>query len=147
MSVWADLHSRGIGETSSEEEWSQIYHKRDTERTILVEKEYKDFKYKIVSDGKYPVLSIQAPNNISCFSGYGEIYLKIEKDKEDYCIERYVNFGVTKFIYSFNKEGDYVYGKQDGHMYSVQEMETYAEKIIDKIIQCESEFVNDMDKS
>lgn len=148
MSIWSDIYKRGAGESMRQENLALIYHEPDNGGTILEEKEYRDFKYKIVSDGKCPSIILQAPNNISCFSGSDRVIFSFDDNKEkEYIVERNVNFGVTKFGYTFNQEEDYVYGEHDGHQYTIPEMEKYAEKFIDKIIQCEDRFVSQMDKS
>ena len=57
----------------------------------------------------------------------------------------------TKFLYEFNKDGDYIHNTDnqsrdgEGHKYTVQELKKYAEMFIDKIIECEEDLVNHMD--
>jgi hypothetical protein len=147
MSIWSDIEDRSSGEVHREEEIAQIYYIPEEENSLLEEKKYKDFLYKISTNGYCPTLTIQTQTNISCFSGCGLIYLKI--DGKEYPIERNVNFGMTKFIYKFDKEGDYTYGDKDEskQKYTLNNVEAYAEMFINEIIQTEYEFVKNMDKS
>jgi len=145
MSIWADLQDRCSGEVTRKEDDILIYHKPDKESQTLTEDTYNDFKFKIESNGAYPVVTIFPPNVVSCFAGASVAVLKI--DGHFYELSRKVNFGQTKFIYEFNKEKDYVYGEAEKRHWTLPDLIDISKKFIDEIIDSERVFVYDMNKS
>ena len=162
MTAWGDMRKRSSGEDVRTEEFSQIYYDNGTAKKPVVtlsEKEYKGYKYEITTDGDYPVLNIRKNNEISIFSGYQKVVLNFPEGIEQqwfdskqilfrqYELERkVVNSGKdVVFFYHFNQDGDYNHNSeykrctQEGHKYTIKEIEKYAEMFIDKIIECEDE--------
>ena len=149
MSVWGGMLNRSTGDALSKEEITKIYYGNNSAKKPIVtveENEYHGYKYMIYTCGDYPVLDIRVKNSISAFSGYNLVVLKFD-DGDKYELERmFLNGNETKFLYRFNKHGDFIYGgDESGHKYSVQEVEKYAEMFIDKIIDCENDFINHID--
>lgn len=154
MSAWGDMMKRGAGENIRGEDFSQIYYDNDSAKKPIVvveEKEYKDYQYKILTTGDYPSLDIRVRSeNTEVFGGYSLVVLKFP-DKS-YELDRMINPspGQVRYVYTFNKDGDYIHNTEnqskdgEGHKYTVQELEEYAKKFIDKIIQCDVEFRNEL---
>jgi len=150
MSAWGDMMRRGSGEEIREEEFSQIYYDNDSAKKPIVvveEKEYKDYQYKILTTGDYPSLDIRVRSeNTEVFGGYSLIVLKFP-DKS-YELDRMIvpSPGQVRYTYKFNQDGDYDHSHPDkeGHKYTVEELQKYAEMFIDKIIQCDVEFRNEL---
>lgn len=149
MTTWGDMRKKSAGETISKEDFIRIYHDNDSAKKPLEtieEKDYKGYHYMILSFGDYPILDIRVKSPISIFSGHNLVVLKFD-DGSRYELDRiFLNVNETKFLYQFNKDGDFIYGgDESGHKYSVQEVEKYAEMFIDKIIDCEKDLTNHMD--
>lgn len=146
MSVWGDLRRRSSGEVLSREDIGIFYYDNDSAKKsidVIEEKEYKSFSYMICSNGDYPILDIRTEGyGLSVFSSYNLVILKFP-DGEKYELNRsIIDEKITKYIYEFNKDGDYIYSEDnDGHKYTVKEVRQYAEKFIDKILQCEEESI------
>ena len=147
MSTWGDIIRRAEGEEISKEEFSLIYYDNDSAKKpieTVKEGKYKSFTYTICTAGDYPILDIRTEGyGLSVFSGYNLVVLKFP-DNGQYELERStLSKEVTKYQYEFNKDGDYNHSKrnEEGHKYTVQEVEKYAEMFIDKILQCEEESV------
>lgn len=143
MSTWGDLRRRSSGEQITKEDFAQIYHDNDSAKKpveTIEEKDYKGYHYMILSFGNYPILDIRVKSSISVFSGHNLVVLKFD-DGSRYELDRmFLNGNETKFLYEFNKYGDFIYGgDESGHKYSIQEVEKYAEMFIDKIIESEEE--------
>jgi major membrane immunogen (membrane-anchored lipoprotein) len=97
----------------------------------------------ICSNGDYPILDIRTEGyGLSVFSSYNRVILKFT-DGEKYELNRsIIDEKITQYTYEFNKDGDYIYSEDnDGHKYTVKEVRQYAEKFIDKILQCEEESI------
>jgi len=151
MSVWGGMLNRSTGDALSKEEIAKIYYNNDSVKKPIVtveEDEYRGYKYMICTFGDYPILDIRVKSEkISIFSGYNLIVLKFDSGKQ-YELDRMTISGdETKFLYEFNKEGDYNQSDpvEDAHKYSVAEVERYAKMFIDKIIKNEGELVNHLD--
>ena len=149
MTAWGDMMKRGAGEGIRGEDFSQIYYDNDSAKKpieVVEEKEYKSFSYFICTNGDYPILDIRTDGyGISVFSGYSMVVLEFP-DIGSYELKReLLNGNETKYLYEFNKNGDYIHNTEnqtkdgDGHKYTVKELEEYAEKFIDRIIECEDE--------
>lgn len=146
MSVWGDLRKRSSGEVLSREDIGVFYYDNEsTKKSIetIEENKYKSFTYSIITFGDYPILDIRTEGyGLSVFSSYNLVILKFP-DGERYELDRsIIDEKITKYQYDFNKDGDYINSEHnDGHKYTVKEVRQYAEKFIDKIIQCEEESI------
>lgn len=155
MGVWGGMLNRSTGDALSKEEITKIYYDNDSKKKPIVtveEDEYRGYKFMICTFGDYPILDIRVKSEkISIFSGYSLVVLKCDNGKH-YELDRMTLSGdETKFIYEFNKDGDYIHSSsydrctEEGHKYSVQEVERYAKMFIDKIIENEGELVNHLE--
>ena len=151
MSVWGGMLNRSTGDALSKEEITKIYYDNDSAKKPIVtveEDEYRGYKFMICTCGDYPILDIRVKSEkISIFSGYSLVVLKFDNGKH-YELDRMTLSGdETKFMYEFNKDGDYNQSNpvEDAHKYSVTEVERYAKMFIDKIIENEGELVNHLD--
>ena len=149
MSVWGKILDRGAGESISKEEFTRVYYDNDNAKKPLVtleENEYKGYKYMILTAGDYPILDIRVKDNgISVFSGHNLVILKFD-DGQRFELDRFLlNGNETKYLYEFNKDGDYIHSSsydrctEEGHKYSVQEVNEYAKMFINKLIECEDD--------
>ena len=140
MSIWSDMEDRSAGISLSKEDYNLLYgggvfkqiHK-DT---------YKDMIYKITAKD-FPYIEIISKLYISIFSGSKQVILK--DDKKTYELQRECMDNSTRFFYECNKEGDYIPDVQDGHLYSLDELKSLAEKLIDLILKAESNLFNEAD--
>ena len=140
MSIWSDMQDRSAGISLSKEDYNLLYgggvfkqiHK-DT---------YKDMIYKITAKD-FPYIEIISKLYISIFSGSKQVILK--DDKKTYELQRECMDNSTRFFYECNKEGDYIPDVQDGHLYSLDELKSLAEKLIDLILKAESNLFNEAD--
>lgn len=134
MSIWSDMEDRSAGISLSKEDYNLLYgggvfkqiHK-DT---------YKDMIYKITAKD-FPYIEIISKLYISIFSGSKQVILK--DDKKTYELQRECMDNSTRFFYECNKEGDYIPDVQDGHLYSLDELKSLAEKLIDLILKAEND--------
>ena len=146
MSIWGDMRRKSSGDAITKEDFSLIYYDNDSAKKPLVtleEKEYKGYKYMIITCGDFPILDIRVSGHgISVFSGHNLVILKFDDGRQFELDRILLNGNETKYVYDFNKDGDYIYSKDnDGHKYTVKEVRQYAEKFIDKILQCEEESI------
>ena len=144
MSIWGDMRRKSSGDAITKEDFSLIYYDNDSAKKPLVtleEKEYKGYKYMIITCGDFPILDIRVSGHgISVFSGHNLVILKFDDGRQFELDRILLNGNETKFLYRFNKHGDFIYGgDESGHKYSVQEVEKYAEMFIDKLIESEDD--------
>ena len=95
-----------------------------------------DMIYKITAKD-FPYIEIISKLYISIFSGSKQVILK--DDKKTYELQRECMDNSTRFFYECNKEGDYIPDVQDGHLYSLDELKSLAEKLIDLILKAEND--------
>lgn len=154
MSLFGDMSNKGRGESVKSEDISAIYYDDDSAKNpieVIKEESYKEYRYMICTNGKYPVLDIRGKNDISIFSGYDTVILQFD-DGSKYELNRMFlrKECEVKYLYEFNKDGDYIQDDyhgctQEGHKYSIPELEKYAEKFIDKILECEKTLVDHLE--
>ena len=140
MSIWSDMEDRSAGISLSKEDYNLLYGGGDLKR--LHKDTYKDMRYEI-SAKDFPCIEIISKLVISIFSGSKQVILK--DDKKTYELQRECMDNSTRFFYECNKEGDYIPDVQDGHLYSLDELKSLAEKLIDLILKAESNLFNEAD--
>lgn len=140
MSIWADIHKRSTGLTISKEDFAQIYTGENKE-TELTSGEYKGNKYAVYTNGQYPYIAIVMGLEISVFSGYPIVKLKL-KDGKYYNLDRVASKNDVTYMYTFNKDTDYVEGEHDGKKYSLEIIKSFIEEFIDCILECEKDLIN-----
>lgn len=149
MSIWGDMRRKSSGDVITKEDFSLIYYDNDSAKKPLVtleEKEYKGYKYMVITCGDFPILDIRVSGHgISVFSGHNLVILKFDDGRQFELDRILLNGNETKYVYDFNKDGDYIHSSaydrctEEGHKYSVQEVEKYAEMFIDKLIESEDD--------
>ena len=145
MSIWSEIQKRSSGEIKKED-FTVIYYDDNGKNKLEVieEKTYKGYKYFICTFGHYPILDIRCNHGLSIFSGKDLVILKFD-DKSYELSRTFLSNTSVKFIYTFDKEGDYNHNNSydrctgEGCKYTVQDVEKFAEMFIDKIIECEDE--------
>lgn len=140
MSIWSDMEDRSAGISLSKEDYNLLYGGGDLRQ--LHKDTYKDMRYKITAKD-FPYIEIISKLYISIFSGSKQVILK--DDKKTYELQRECMDNSTRFFYECNKEGDYIPDVQDGHLYSLDELKSLAEKLIDLILKAESNLFNEAD--
>lgn len=149
MSAWGDMMRRSSGDEVRKEDIALVYYDNESkkkENVILKEKDYKNYHYRIKTFGCFPILEMDVKSeDTNVFGGYELVILKCP-DNKSYELDRQRVENIVRFVYKFNKPEDYIHSdnphpksSQDGHMYTVQEVEKYAEMFIDKILDCEKE--------
>ena len=157
MSAWGEMRHRSSGKEQRKEDIVVFYYDNDSAKkpiVIVEEKHYKDYHYMICTAGDYPILDIRVKSeNTDVFGGYQVVILKLP-DKS-YELDRMIlpKEGMVKYLYEFNKDGDYNHNSsykrctEDGHKYTVSEVEDYAEKFIDEIIKCENDLHRELENN
>ena len=140
MSIWSDMEDRSAGISLSKEDYNLLYGGGVLKQ--IHKDTYKDMRYKITAKD-FPYIEIISKLYISIFSGSKQVILK--DDKKTYELQRECMDNSTRFFYECNKEGDYIPDVQDGHLYSLDELKSLAEKLIDLILKAESNLFNEAD--
>ena len=140
MSIWSDMEDRSAGISLSKEDYNLLYGGGVLKQ--IHKDTYKDMIYKITAKD-FPYIEIISKLYISIFSGSKQVILK--DDKKTYELQRECMDNSTLFFYECNKEGDYIPDVQDGHLYSLDELKSLAEKLIDLILKAESNLFNEAD--
>ena len=91
----------------------------------------------------FPYIEIISKLTISIFSGSVQVILKDEK--KTYELQRQPMSSSIHFYYNCNKKGDYIPDVQDGHQYSLDELKSLAEKLIDLLLKAENDLFNEAD--
>ena len=142
MSIWSDMEDRSAGISLSKEDYNLLYGGGVLKQ--IHKDTYKDMIYEITAKD-FPYIEIISKIGISIFSGSGQDILKDAKNT--YELKRVPIFisNSVHFFYECNKEGDYIPDVQDGHLYSLDELKSLAEKLIDLILKAESNLFNEAD--
>ena len=142
MSIWSDMEDRSAGISLSKEDYNLLYGGGVLKQ--IHKDTYKDMIYEITAKD-FPYIEIISKIDISIFSGSGHVILKDAKNT--YELKRVPIFisNSVHFFYECNKEGDYIPDVQDGHLYSLDELKSLAEKLIDLILKSENNLFNEAD--
>lgn len=132
MSIWADIQDRSAGISLSKEDYNLLYGGGDSRQ--LHKDEYKNMTYEIAAKD-FPYIDIMSKLGISIFSGSSRVLLT--DDGKAYELQREVMSSSVHFYYNCNKKGDHIPGVQDGHLYSLDELKSLAEKLIDLLLKAE----------
>ena len=134
------MEDRSAGISLSKEDYNLLYGGGVLKQ--IHKDTYKDMIYEITAKD-FPYIEIISKLYISIFSGSKQVILK--DDKKTYELQRECMDNSTRFFYECNKEGDYIPDVQDGHLYSLDELKSLAEKLIDLILKAESNLFNEAD--
>ena len=137
MSIWADIQDRSAGISLSKEDYNLLYGGGDSRQ--LHKDEYKNMTYEIAAKD-FPYIDIMSKLGISIFSGSSRVILT--DDGKAYELQREVMSSSVHFYYNCNKKGDHIPGVQDGHLYSLDELKSLAEKLIDLLLKAEDNLFN-----
>ena len=132
MSIWSDIEDRSAGISLSKEDYNLLYGGGDSMQ--LHKDEYKNMTYEIAAKD-FPYIDIMSKLGISIFSGSSRVLLT--DDGKAYELQREVMNSSVHFYYNCNKKGDHIPGVQDGHLYSLDELKSLAEKLIDLLLKAE----------
>ena len=132
MSIWSDIEDRRAGISLSKEDYNLLYGGGDSRQ--LHKDEYKNMTYEIAAKD-FPYIDIMSKLGISIFSGSSRVLLT--DDGKAYELQREVRNNSVHFYYNCNKKGDHIPGVQDGHLYSLDELKSLAEKLIDLLLKAE----------
>ena len=132
MSIWSDIEDRSAGISLSKEDYNLLYGGGDSRQ--LHKDEYKNMTYEIAAKD-FPYIDIMSKLGISIFSGSSRVILT--DDGKAYELQREVMSSSVHFYYNCNKKGDHIPGVQDGHLYSLDELKSLAEKLIDLLLKAE----------
>lgn len=140
MSIWSDMQDRSAGISLSKEDYNLLYGGGDLKQ--LHKDTYKNMTYEIAAKD-FPYIEIISKLTISIFSGSVQVILKDEK--KTYELQRQPMSSSIHFYYNCNKKGDYIPDVQDGHQYSLDELKSLAEKLIDLLLKAENDLFNEAD--
>ena len=132
MSIWSDIQDRSAGISLSKEDYNLLYGGGDLKQ--LHKDTYKNMTYEIAAKD-FPYIDIMSKLGISIFSGSSQVLLT--DDGKAYELQRKVMNSSVHFYYNCNKKGDHIPGVQDGHLYSLDELKSLAEKLIDLLLKAE----------
>ena len=142
MSIWSDMQDRSAGTSLSKEDYNLLYGGGDLR--LLHKDTYKDMIYEITAKD-FPCIEIISKLDISIFSGSGQVILCDGKNTYELKRMPITISNSVHFFYECNKKGDYIPDVQDGHLYSLDELKSLAEKLIDLILKAESNLFNEAD--
>ena len=134
------MEDRSAGISLSKEDYNLLYGGGVLKQ--IHKDTYKDMIYEIRAR-KFPCIEIISKLDISIFSG--SIQVMLFDGRKSYKLQRESTGNSTHFFYECNKEGDYIPDVQDGHLYSLDELKSLAEKLIDLILKAESNLFNEAD--
>ena len=140
MSIWSDMEDRSSGLSLSKEDYNLLYGGGVLKQ--IHKDTYKDMIYEITAKD-FPYIEIISKLYISIFSGSTQVILT--DNKKTYVLKRETMSNSIHFYYNCNKKGDYIPDVQDGHLYSLDELKSLAEKLIDLILKAESNLFNEAD--
>ena len=140
MSIWSDMQDRSAGLSLSKEDYNLLYGGGELKQ--LHKDTYKNMTYEIAAKD-FPYIEIISKLTISIFSGSVQVILKDEK--KTYELQRQPMSSSIHFYYNCNKKGDYIPDVQDGHQYSLDELKSLAEKLIDLLLKAENDLFNEDD--
>ena len=140
MSIWSDMQDRSAGISLSKEDYNLLSGGGDLKQ--LHKDTYKNMTYEIAAKD-FPYIEIISKLTISIFSGSVQVILKDEK--KTYELQRQPMSSSIHFYYNCNKKGDYIPDVQDGHQYSLDELKSLAEKLIDLLLKAENDLFNEAD--
>ena len=140
MSIWSDMQDRSAGISLSKEDYNLLYGGGDLRQ--LHSGIYRNMNYEITAKD-FPYIEIISKLDISIFSGSTQVILT--DDKKIYALKRETMSNSIHFYYNCNKKGDYIPGVQDGYLYSLDELKSLAEKIIDLILKAEDNLFDKAD--
>ena len=140
MSIWSDMQDRSAGTSLSKEDYNLLYGGGELKQ--LHKDTYKNMTYEIAAKD-FPYIEIISKLTISIFSGSVQVILKDEK--KTYELQRQPMSNSIHFYYNCNKKGDYIPDVQDGHQYSLDELKSLAEKLIDLLLKAENDLFNEAD--
>ena len=132
MSIWSDMQDRSMGDAIRKEDYNLLYGGEDSRQ--LHKDTYKNMTY-VISAKDFPYIEIISDLDISIFSGSSQVILT--DDGKAYELQREVMNSSVHFYYNCNKKGDHIPGVQDGHLYSLDELKSLAEKLIDLLLKAE----------
>ena len=134
------MQDRSAGISLSKEDYNLLYGGGDLKQ--LHKDTYKNMTYEIAAKD-FPYIEIISKLTISIFSGSVQVILKDEK--KTYELQRLPMSSSIHFYYNCNKKGDYIPDVQDGHQYSLDELKSLAEKLIDLLLKAENDLFNEAD--
>ena len=134
------MQDRSAGISLSKEDYNLLYGGGDLRQ--LHKDTYKNMTYEIAAKD-FPYIEIISKLTISIFSGSVQVILKDEK--KTYELQRQPMSSSIHFYYNCNKKGDYIPDVQDGHQYSLDELKSLAEKLIDLLLKAENDLFNEAD--
>lgn len=140
MSIWSDMQDRSAGTSLSKEDYNLLYGGGVLKQ--IHKDTYRNMNYEIIAR-KFPCIKIISKLDISIFSG--SIQVMLFDGRKSYKLQRESTGNSTHFFYECNKEGDYIPDVQDGHLYSLDELKSLAEKLIDLILKAENNLFNEAD--
>ena len=140
MSIWSDMEDRSAGISLSKEDYNLLYGGGDLRQ--IHSGIYRNMNYEITAKD-FPSIEIISKLDISIFSGSKQIILC--DGKKTYELKRQTMSNSIHFYYNCNKKGDYIPDVQDGYLYSLDELKSLAEKIIDLILKAEDNLFDKAD--
>ena len=140
MSIWSDMEDRSSGLSLSKEDYNLLYGGGDLKQ--LYSGIYRNMNYDIIAKD-FPYIEIISKLYISIFSGSTQVILT--DNKKIYVLKRETMSNSIHFYYNCNKKGDYIPDVQDGYLYSLDELKSLAEKIIDLILKAEDNLFDKAD--
>ena len=132
MSIWSDMEDRSAGISLSKEDYNLLYGGGDLRQ--IHSGIYRNMNYEITAKD-FPYIEIISKLGISIFGGSSQVLLT--DDGKAYELQREVMNSSVHFYYNCNKKGDHIPGVQDGHLYSLDELKSLAEKLIDLLLKAE----------
>ena len=141
MSIWADGHKKNIGINQRQEDESRLYHPITDKMEVVVNDTYKDYIYRIVSDGAKVGVFIGHDLHMGGTSGSSVVKLHNRNGKY-VTLNRIVSKAHEMYQITYDGESDYTEDNPNGKKYTIKELVADAKAFIDDLIQMDKDVFN-----
>lgn len=141
MSIWADGHKKNIGINQRKEDESSLYHPKTGEVEVVVNDTYKDYHYKVVSDGS--IVSVTIGHDLHMGGASGSNIVKVHNRNGKYVtLDRLASNAYEMYRIAYDGESDYTEDNPNGKKYTIKELVADAKAFIDDLIQMDKDVFN-----
>ena len=141
MSIWADGHKKNIGISQRKEDESSLYHPITGEVEVIVDDTYKNYNYRVVSDGSKVSVTIGHDLHMGGASGYSLVKLHNRNGKY-VTLNRTASNSHEMYQITYDGESDYTEEHPNGKKYTVKELVADAKSFIDDLLQMDKDVFN-----
>ena len=141
------MRKRSLGGDIKQEDFAVVYPGEEVATDNLeplASDTYEECDYSVYTTGSYPWIHIVVTRPLSVFAGTRKVMV-VTEDGEKYLLDREYSGSEAYYNLTLSRESDFVLGDHDGKKYTLEELKTLAEKIIDQIINSENDIKSRID--